>query len=128
LSAPGSDVRQCDVFTGTSDLPGGETIVIGVQNLDDSGTTSYLAPVNDWNKPAALSQWTGFQYFGSGDGSVGQTYLVSVIVMPSSVVQGAQADPANRPTWAVTSLPPGSTVKQSVRMKRVSGQGPAACS
>jgi len=127
LSDPGPDVQGCDVFTGTSNLQGGETIVIGVQNLNDSGNTSYLEAVNNWDKPAALAQWTGSQYFGSGDTSVGQTYLVSVIVMPSSVVQSALANPANRPTWAVTSLPAGATVKQSLRMKRVSGEGPAAC-
>lgn len=124
---PGSDVQQCDVFTGTSDLPADETIVIGVRNLDDAGNTSYLVAVNNWDKPGALPHWTGFQYFGSANSSVGQKYLVSVIVMPSTVVKNALANPANRPTWAVTSLPAGSAVKQSLRLTRVAGQGPQAC-
>jgi hypothetical protein len=125
--APGSKVQECDVFTGTSSLPSGETIVIGVRNLDDTGDTSYLEPVNNWDKPSALPRWTGFQYFGSGDSSVGQTYLVTVIVMPSGVVKSALAQPANRTAWAVTSPPAGSTVKQSLHLNRVQGQGPDVC-
>jgi hypothetical protein len=120
-------VQQCDIFTGTSDLPGDETIVIGVRNLNDTGNTSYLEPVHGWDKPNELAHWTGFQYFGSGDTSLGQTYLVSVIVMASSVVKSALADPANHTAWGVTSLPAGSTVKQTLHLTRVSGQGPQAC-
>jgi hypothetical protein len=129
LSAPaaGAKVEQCDVFTGTSSLPQDETIVIGVRNLDDAGNTSYLEPVNGWDKPSSLTQWTGFQYFGSGDASLGQTYQASVIVMPSAVVKAALADPANHTAWGVISLPPGSVVKQTLRLSRVSGLGPAAC-
>jgi hypothetical protein len=59
---------------------------------------------------------------------LGQTYQVSVIVMATSVVQSALADPANHTAWAVTSLPAGSTVKQTLHLTRVSGQGPAGCS
>jgi hypothetical protein len=129
LSAPppGSGVQQCDVFTGTSSLPASETIVVGVRNLDDNGDTSYLAPVSNWNKPGALAHWIGIQYFGSGNASVGQTYLVSVIVMPSGVVKSALAEPANQTAWAVTALPSGSTVKQSLHLNRVAGLGPAQC-
>jgi hypothetical protein len=48
--------------------------------------------------------------------------------MATSVVQSALADPANHTAWAVTSLPAGSTVKQTLHLTRVSGQGPAGCS
>ena len=126
--ASGSKVQGCDVFTGTSDLAAGQTIVLSVRNLNDSGTTSYLAPVQGYDKPAALAKWTGVQYFGSGDNSVGQTYLVSVLVMASSAVKSALAEPANRTTWAVTSLPSGSTVKDTLHLTRISGPGPQSCS
>lgn len=126
--SPGTNVQGCDVFTGTSSLPTDETVVIGVRNLSDAGHTIYLAPVNDWNKPGALANWTGIQYFGSGsDASVGQTYVVSVIVLASSTVKSALAEPANHVTWAVTSLPGGATVKQTLHLTRIPGSGPSAC-
>jgi hypothetical protein len=125
--SPGSKVQQCDVFTGTSSLPVDKTIVVGVRNLDNTGHTSYLAPVSNWDKPNALAHWADIQYFGSGDTSIGQTYLVSVIVMSSDVVRHALAEPANRDSWAVTSLPSGSKVKRSLRLTRVAGPGPATC-
>jgi hypothetical protein len=98
--------------------------VIAVRNLDDTGNTSYLAAVDNWNKPSALPHWTGVQYFGSGDASVGQTYMVSVVTMPSSVVKSALASPANRSAWAVTSLPADSEIKQSLHLDRIHGLGP----
>jgi hypothetical protein len=125
--SPGTNVQGCDVFTGTASLPTGETVVLGVRNLSDAGHTTYLAPVSNWDKPAALANWTGIQYFGSGDASVGQTYVVSVIVMASSTVKSAEANPANKASWAMTSLPGGASVKQTLHLTRVPGQGPSAC-
>jgi hypothetical protein len=125
--SPGANVQGCDVFTGTASLPAGETVVLGVRNLSDAGHTTYLAPVNNWDKPSALANWTGIQYFGSGDASVGQTYVVSVIVMASGTVKSALANPANKVSWAVISLPGGATVKQTLHLTRVPGQGPSAC-
>jgi hypothetical protein len=125
--SPGTNVQGCDVFTGSSSLPPGETVVVGVRNLSDAGHTTYLAPVNHWDKPGALARWTGIQYFGSGDSSVGQTYVVSVMVVAASTVRSALADPANHVAWAVTSLPGGATVKQTLHLTRVPGSGPAAC-
>jgi hypothetical protein len=87
----------------------------------------YLEPVNDWDKPTQLSHWTGYQYFGSGDSSVGQTYEVSAVIMKVSTVSVAFGNPANRPTWYVKALPPGSAVKQTLRVKRTAGSGPAVC-
>jgi serine/threonine-protein kinase len=125
--SPGTKVQGCGMFTGTSSLPPGKTVVVGVRNLSDAGHTIYLEPVNKWEKPSALTHWTGFQYFGSGDSSVGQTYVVSIIVMPSSTVKSALAIPANHVTWAVISLPAGARVRQTLHLTRASGQGPAAC-
>jgi hypothetical protein len=129
LSAPsaGKTVQGCDVFTGTSSLPADETVVVGVRNLSDPKHISYLEPVNNWDKPGDLAHWTGFQYFGSGDSSIGQTYVVSVLVVPSGTVKKALADPANKVAWGVTSLPGGTTVKQTLRLTRVPGAGPEVC-
>jgi hypothetical protein len=129
LSAPsaGKTVQGCDVFTGTSSLPADETVVVGVRNLSDPKHISYLQPVNNWDKPGDLAHWTGFQYFGSGDSSIGQTYVVSVLVVPSGTVKKALADPANKVAWGVTSLPGGTTVKQTLRLTRVPGAGPEVC-
>jgi hypothetical protein len=101
--------------------------VVGVRNLSDTGHTTYLEPVNNWDKPADLAHWTGFQYFGSGDSSVGQTYVVSILVVGSSTVKKALADPANHVAWGVTSLPAGTKVKQTLRLTRIHGQGPEVC-
>lgn len=125
--SPGTHVQGCDVFTGTSSLAPAETIVVGVRNLSDAGHTIYLAPVNHWDKPSALAHWTGIQYFGSGDSSVGQTYVVSVMVEASSTVKSALSNPANHVAWAVTSLPGGATVKQTLHLTRIPGPGPGAC-
>lgn len=129
LSAPssGKTVQGCDVFTGTASLPPDETVVVGVRNLSDTGHTTYLEPVNNWDKPSDLPHWTGFQYFGSGDSSIGQTYVVSILVVPSGTVKKALADPANKVAWGVTSLPGGTTVKRTLRLTRVPGAGPEVC-
>jgi hypothetical protein len=123
----GTKVGQCDIFTGKSNLPPGETVVLGVRNLSDTGNTTYLEPVNNWNSPGALPNWTGAQYFGSGDSSIGQTYLVSVIEMASETVKTALAEPANHNAWAVNSLPAGSSIKNTLKLVRISGQGPLSC-
>jgi hypothetical protein len=125
--APGPDVQACDVFTGTSSLPADDTIVIGARNLDDPGNTTYLAAVSNYDVPSSVAKWTGILYFGSGNSSVGQTYVVSVIVMAASAVKSAKAIPANQKLWAVTSLPVGATIKLTLHLTRVTGQGPAAC-
>jgi hypothetical protein len=54
--------------------------------------------------PRALSSWTGYLYFGSGNSSVGQAYDVYVIVMPFDVVTAAKAQPANNPAWLYAGL------------------------
>jgi len=102
-------------------------MVLSAQNLSDPTKTVYLEAVNNWDKPEELSDWTGYQYFGSGDSSVGQTFEVSVIAMKMDTVTAALAQPANNPTWHVKSLPHGSDVKQTLRVVRVKGLGPAVC-
>ena len=122
----GAHVGGCAVFTGTADLNAQTVVVLGDRNLSDPTRTMYLEPVNDW-KSRELSSWAGYLYFGSGNSSVGQTYDVYVIVMPFDVVVAAKAQPANNPTWAVTSLPSGAQIEETIRVMRVAGQGSAIC-
>jgi hypothetical protein len=49
------------------------------------------------------------------------------LVVPSGTVKKALADPANKVAWGVTSLPGGTTVKQTLRLTRVPGAGPEVC-
>jgi serine/threonine-protein kinase len=125
--AYGSNVEACGVLSGTADLPSGETLVLSVQNLSDRTKTLYLQPVNDWDKPSAISAWTGYQYFGSGDSSVGQMFEVSVVVMKTAMVKQALSQSVNNPTWAVPALPTGASVKASIRLVRKQGSGPTVC-
>jgi hypothetical protein len=122
----GADVGGCAVFTGTADLDAQTVVVLGDWNLSDPTRTIYLEPVNDW-RSREFSSWAGYLYFGSGSSSVGQTYEVYVIVMPFGVVTAAKAQPANNPTWAVASLPSGAEIKETIRVTRIAGQGPAIC-
>lgn len=123
----GADVGACGVFSGTADLPPGETLILAAENLSDTTRTMYLQPVNNWSKPGEISDWTGFQYFGSGNSSVGQKFEVSVIAIKTDVVTAALAQPANNPAWAVKSLPAGAKVKEALRVVRVKGPGPVVC-
>lgn len=123
----GSKVAACAVFSGTSDLPPGETLVLSARNLSDPTRTSYLEPVNNWTVSSEISQWTGYQYFGSGNSSVGQTYEVDVLIIKTSTVRAALAQPKNNPAWAVKSLPSGTHVKATLRVVRKAAPGPAVC-
>jgi hypothetical protein len=123
----GAKVEECGVFSGTSDLPPGETLVLSARNLSDPTKIIYLEPVNNWANPAAISKWVGYQYFGSGNSSAGQTYEVSALVVKASVVRAALAQAANNPTWAVKSLPVSASVKASIRVVRKEGRGPVVC-
>lgn len=125
--AYGAKVGERAVFSGKANLPPGETLVLSAENLSDRSRTLYLEAVNDWRRSQALSHWIGCQYLGSGDSSIGQTFEVSVIAMKTHTVTAALAEPANRPTWHVKSLPDGSEVKQTLRVVRVKGTGPAVC-
>jgi hypothetical protein len=125
--ASGASVQQCAVFSGRATLPQDYTLVLAMLNIADPLKALYLEAVQDWDKPADLAHWTGYQYFGSGDTSVGQTYAVSAVIIPAATVKTALANPANRPTWHVTTLPQGSVIKKTLRVTRVHGPGPKAC-
>ena len=129
VSSPktGSQVEACQVFAGTSNLASDKTIVLSVSNLSDPTKTLYLAPVHNWQTSNMLSHWTGVQYFGSGNSSVGQTFHVDVVIMDISQVRQALAISSNHPTWSTAARPAGSQVKEELSLTRISGLGPTSC-
>jgi hypothetical protein len=123
LSSPadGSQVKDCQVFTGTSQLAAGKTILLSVENLSDPTKTLYLAPVHDWQTPDVLGHWVGVQYVGSDDSSVGQSFTVDVVVLDLTQVQQAMSLPSNHPTWSAAALPPGAQVIKEITVTRIAG-------
>lgn len=123
LSSPanGSQVKDCQVFTGTSQLAAGKTILLSVENLSDPTKTLYLAPVHGWQNPDALGHWVAVQYFGSDDTSVGQSFHVDVVVLGLTQVQQAMSLPSNQPTWSAATLPSGAKVIKEITVTRIAG-------
>jgi hypothetical protein len=119
----GTAVGGCSIFKGTSSLRAGRTLVLAERNLSDPMRILYLEAVTDYDTPAALKDWSGEVFFGSGDSSVGQTYEVQVIIIDVSVVRAALAIPANNPSWHTTSLPQSSIIENVLRVKRIKGPG-----
>jgi hypothetical protein len=127
LPIDGSDVRQCAVFTGTADLPGDKTLILSMRNLDNHDRTHYFSAVQNYEYPEELDTWTGHQWFGSGDSSVGQRYRVELLIVDLTLVQAALAA-APKNGWAAPQNPPGSTVAAHITLVREAGPGPGACS
>lgn len=129
--ASGTSVQHCDVFTGRASLPASYTLVLVMEDLSNRDKMLYLQPVHDWQHPAKLSRWTGFQYFGTDDLSVGEKYTVQAVMVPIATVAAAMANPAYGPVsnhnWHAAVLPQGSVTGPTVSLTRVKGTGPAAC-
>ena len=123
LSSPtnGSQVKDCQVFTGTSQLAAGKTVLLSVENLSDPTKTLYLAPVHDWQTPDVLGHWIGVQYFGSDDSSVGQSFHVDVVVLDLTQVRQAMSLPSNHPTWSAATIPSGAQVIKEITVTRIAG-------
>lgn len=124
----GASVGACEEFSGTSDLPEGKTLVVAVTNESDRTGTLYLAAIHDWQDPGSAENWTATQFFGTDDGSVGQTYRVRVFVADTKVVEAADQDPKFKEIWSVTAAPEGFQTKAALRLTRRSGAGPDSCS
>jgi len=124
-------VQHCDVFTGRASLPASYTLVLVMENLSNRDKMLYLQPVHDWQHPAKLTRWTGYQYFGSDDTSLGEKYQVQAVIVPLATVAAAMADPAYGPVdrrdWHAAVLPQGSVTGPAVSLTRVKGNGPAVC-
>lgn len=127
LPIDGSDVRQCAVLTGTAKLPGDKTLILSMRNLDNHDDTRYFSAVQNYEYPEELDTWTGHQWFGSADSSVGQRYRVELLIVDLSLVQAALAA-APKDGWAAPQNPPGSSVAAHITLVRVPGPGPGECS
>jgi hypothetical protein len=123
----GSAVQQCAVFTGTARLPKDSTLVLGMQNLDNGDPNHYFNAVNDYDDADALPGWTGYQWFGGQNTSVGQRYRVELLIVDLASVQTALAS-AKQVGWHATQDPAQSVLAAHLTVHRVAGAGPAACS
>ena len=79
--APGTTVRRCEVLRGTVSRPAGTVLYTAMRNLDNGDPAWYFQDL--FTQPAAGSggPWSGPQFFGSGDGSVGQRYEVLLVAI-----------------------------------------------
>lgn len=79
--ASGATVRRCEVFTGTASRPMGTELFTAMRNLDNGDPAWYFQDL--YRQPAAgeSGPWSGPQFFGSGDGSVGQRYEVLLVAV-----------------------------------------------
>jgi len=129
LEAPrdGAPVRRCEVFRGRAVLPPTRTIVLGMRNLDNHDPTRYFEMIDDWEYPKDVQDWKGFQWFGSGDSSVGQRFRVEVLVVDLDEVKRANAGGATT-GWHGAENPRSAEVVAHVTLKRVAGAGPQECS
>ena len=106
-------------------MPAGQTLMLAVDNVSNTDVNKYFLPVISWDDPAQLSHWTGVQFFGSRDDSVGQNYKVSVVMLKSSVVKAALSQGGD---WFAPTLPETSKVTLAITLHRIAGAGPEICS
>lgn len=122
-----AQARQCEIFKGRSNLAADKTLVLGLRNMDNNDPQRYFEAVSDWEYPDSIANWSGPQWFGSGDTSVGQRFRVEVLVLArGQVAQFLTASKRNG--WHSADNPPGATVGAHVTLHRVKGPGPQECS
>jgi serine/threonine-protein kinase len=124
--ADGSSVHQCAIFTGTAHLPTGKTLVLSMRNLDNFDPNHYFEAVKDYDYPGELGAWTGYQWFGSGDSSVGQHYRVELLIVDLSLVKTALAK-SKKDGWFAPNDLEGSVLVAHITVTRVAGPGPVEC-
>jgi hypothetical protein len=129
LTSPtdGDAVRGCAVFRGTAALPETKTLALGRRNLDSTDPTRSFQAVQDWGEPRQLDTWQGYQWFGTGDSSVGRRYRVEVLIIDRSFVD-ANVARGQGESWESRTNPAGAVVVARVTLERVAGDGPAECS
>ena len=125
--ADAAPVKECGVFTGEANLPADKTLILGVRNTDNGNAERYFQAVQDWEYPADLTTWTGTQYFGSKDSSVGQHFRVELLIINLAQATKAQRA-AKKEGWHSPDNPPGTPVAAHLELVRVAGPGPAECS
>ncbi|MFI5842681.1 hypothetical protein ACIA8K_23525 [Catenuloplanes sp. NPDC051500] len=121
-----AQVRQCEIFRGTSRLPENKTLILGVRNVDNGSPERYFQAVEDWEYPDDLVEWSGAQWFGSGDSSVGQRFRAEVLVVDLAQTKKAIHEADNK-GWHSPDNPEGAIVAAHITLKRVAGPGPADC-
>lgn len=116
--ADGSPVPQCSAFTGTSSLPDGKTLLLAMKNLDNQDPSAYGQLVQNFGDPTTLTRWRGVQFFGNGDDSVGQHYVVTLVAVDVVAAQDAAAAGTDA---AVNALATTGTELAKVTLTRVAG-------
>jgi hypothetical protein len=116
-----ADVQTCAYFTGTATLPPGKTLVLAKRNLSTGSTSKYIEYVFGWDHPQTTWSWRGAQYFGNGEDSVGQQYLVELMSVDLTAAQQARST-GNNDTLAAT----GSVLAER-KVNRVTGTAPNNC-
>jgi hypothetical protein len=76
----GQAVRDCDIFSGTSKLPPGQTLMLAMHDLTHDDRFRWVQVAFGWDHPATLAKWRGAQFFNPE--SIGHRTLVEVIEMP----------------------------------------------
>jgi hypothetical protein len=121
-----AQVRQCEIFRGTSRLAEDKTLILGVRNVDNGSPERYFQAVEDWEYPGDLVEWSGAQWFGSGDSSVGQRFRAEVLVVDLAQTTKAVREADNK-GWHSPDNPEGAIVAAHITLTRVAGPGPADC-
>lgn len=125
---PNGNVQACHNFTGTAELAPGNTLVLAVRNLNNSDPLTYFMRVTKWaSGTVGRGAWQAQQFFGSGDGSVGQTMELSVLVMPETAVArelAAHGAPPEQWDWHDPRAVPADAERAKVLLlDRIPGQG-----
>ncbi len=120
ITSPGSQtsVNQCLEVTGTSRLPGGQTLMLSVENLSFQDGVKHLQPVQGWQRPAKLAHWRGRQFAGRPEDPPGQSYRLEVFIVPLATLkrQAPKVDDPG-PGWG-TAMPKGAKVVAALIVTR----------
>jgi serine/threonine protein kinase len=78
--ARGARVQNCAYFTGTSDLPAGQTIMLSMHDLGIDDNFRWMQVVFGYKRPDTLTTWTGVQFFN--EQALGHKVHIELIEMP----------------------------------------------
>jgi len=121
---PRAHVPQCWEFRGEARIHDDEVVLLGVQNLSDPERYVYFETVTEWFGPVGRSGWSAKQFFGSGDSSVDQVFVMRVLVVDRRAHEAALgANQGKEGAWRATMPPAGATEEGSLRLVRQRGSG-----
>jgi len=116
---PRAEVQRCKEFSGTANLPAGQTLVLGVRNIDNADPKTYFATVVSWSVAPGQGEWSRPLHFGT---AIGQKYAVTPLVVARSAVD-AVPDKDDATTWANEHPPPTARIVKTVYVTRRAGPG-----